>query len=350
MELDEVDPVKWAQLENATDDFIVRESARFEAAAAALTEGLGPARGATAAGPTAATPRGDAGAAAEMRLRSRRQLLVVRAARSATDPSAGDAAALACSRLAECAGLVDLQALTMEAPIVQDTAVAAMTAMPSPAREPESPVRALPSSSVLPAALQERERQEGAAKTQATVEVDISSTFSMLASWFSPAPKAAAPQSLPTSPMGWGVASNGRDVQSDKAASQSQPTTPAAPQSPFACATAEPAGPVPHSRPQSLPLPPRVPSDALSSLEHTLREASGGVGVVHLALRPSSDGLVLQWSGRKRAVLEPSEWCFSNASINFRHSFLDFTILLVALFVSINVGLFASRSLYILSF
>ncbi len=38
MELDEIDPAKWAQLEAATQDYILGAAHKFDDAAAALTE------------------------------------------------------------------------------------------------------------------------------------------------------------------------------------------------------------------------------------------------------------------------------------------------------------------------
>lgn len=295
MELDEIDPEKWALLEAAMDEFIAKNGAQFDAAAAALTQALEP---------------GPGGSAAQLRLGTRRGLVVVSAGRSAGDPGAIDIAAMACSRLPMCIEFVDLQvAADTHTPLEPPLEQAATTPVKSHPlasmdEQLEAEAAAAPPAIVSPGSATPSQPAHGAQAGQpAVVEINVGSALESMFSWLSPGrpAKPSVSASAPTSPL---------------AVSVPAPTA----------ATAPGSAPKPTARVARMPVAVHTPSVAhaapsgsaaadgaasagvLAGLAAQLAAAHPTAGIIHLALHSSSAGLVLRWQERLQAVLEPGEW------------------------------------------
>jgi hypothetical protein len=306
MELDEVDPLKWAGLEDAVDEHVAANSALFDEAAAALTRALD----APAAGAGGAPARG-------LRLGARRGVVVVTAARSVAEPSAADVAAAACARLATCVGAVDLQGVAAAAAAAAHAGSSASPPGGGGGSSIHSHPVALEASELTPAKSLEQ-RAAGAAAPAAAprspaaaagaqdappavVEVDLGSALGSVLSWFSPA---KSHPTTPTSPSG----------PKEQAAAGREPSSSAPASSPPAAAALASPAPSPPSPP---PPPPRQPlgssagqqGEVVEVLRERLAAARPTAGVVHLALRASPAGLVLGWAERVEAIVEPSEYC-----------------------------------------
>jgi hypothetical protein len=300
MELDDVDPLKWAALEAAVDEFAAANAGEFDRAAAALVEGLGEAREARggAGGPRAgvaggAAAGGGAAAPGALRLGARRGVLVVAASRP--DPSAADLVGAACGRLPACARFVDLQALgavedgAAEPPArgpLASHALEGELATPGkarPAGEAATPPRAPAAPPAAPAAA-----ALASPPKAATVEVDLTGAIGSMLSWFSPSKPAAAAATAAA------AAATSQTAAEAAPAGLPPPPPPPPPLSPTAFGSPAPAA----DR--------AAAAAATARLEAELRAAPADVGVLHLALHPSPAGLVLRWDEQVEALSEPS--------------------------------------------
>lgn len=270
MELDEVNPAKWALLEEATEDYVNMHSEEFDRAAAALSMAL-------------EAPSGR-DSSTQLRLGSRRGILVIGAAVSLAEPRAADIAAAACAHLPTCIKAVDLQAVPLPS-MLPAPASSAVTRHAEPMQVQSHPValeeEPSPQAGSSPSGAGNIVAFPSAASQghpTATVEVDLGSAFGSVLNWFSPGGKQSGSgrvspraESLDTQLVG-------------------QTAAPAAVEEEIACAPVE-------SRPIT----------ALGALERALTSTQADVGIVHLGLHPSTSGLVMRWQEHVEALTEPSK-------------------------------------------
>jgi hypothetical protein len=353
MELDEIDPLKWQLLDEATDEFIEENSAEFDAVAAALLlnarGGGGDGEGAAVVLPGAhgnslpsGVSSGDGVLAHISPLPKRvlglhRGLAVVNSLPIGADLSENEVAAKACARLKYCSVSVDLQ--SYEKPISKpDTAVglspassikgAATTSTPPKAKTP-----AVASSSAntnieeqpATAAPQPEQQQAG----PSVVEVDLSSALGSVFSWFSPSKlpsseKEAEPATAPQSPAV--VAAAPIEAATPPPPSGHDRISPSPTSHPIALSPS----PVPANAKASRRRPGEATTsqangtgtgsvgmvttfdeeDSLSVLQQSIENALPPVGIVHLALRTCPSGFVLRWNDSFAAVTVPSKFFF----------------------------------------
>ena len=308
MELDEVDPLKWAALEAATDDYIADQASRLDAAAAALTlvrARVGQRRGvawrvcagaecyAPAHYTTTPAPQQELAAVQQrreerqqgeaLRLGVRRKLVVVRApllaSVAARGSDADDAAALVLARLPDCVGVVELPGMEGQGVEAVEIETGARPGGSAPQRPP--PQRASAPSS------------PGAAPMVAPVvsaDDEASGLSAYISSWFTSPTK--APGASPTTTT----------------TPQQQQPDPQLPAHPPPVKTGVLA-----SHPLSVPVDegaragPRGSPAGAAELQALLDPLLAATGVLHLALQPAAQGLVLRWEQRLEAVAEPSE-------------------------------------------
>ena len=236
MELDEVDPLKWAILEEATDSFIEQNRAEFAAAAEALVGGPAVAAAAAASagggggiggGGTLMSRRASSSAllssstspsalpplsssrAQSVQLGLHRGLFVCTATPPASEASVAEVAAAACARLKNCSGAIDLQSwrpttttTTVKnnrqqpaaSPIVSTTTTTpiqpaiANSAQPVHASKNNSDAVASSSTTTTTTTITTTaaDGQTATATAPHVVEVDLGSAIGSVLSWFSP--------------------------------------------------------------------------------------------------------------------------------------------------------------------
>ncbi|EFN59236.1 hypothetical protein CHLNCDRAFT_138222 [Chlorella variabilis] len=256
MELDEIDPERWAALEAATDDYIALPAAqaKFAAAAAALGTQGGEA-GAEMAAPSSAR--------APVKLGLRRKLVVLRAPRlGAQQASVDDAVAASLGRLPDCAAVVNLQRLTV----------------PPSGRECD-----------------QEQQLPSAAPTPPAVSSAAGTTLAVTAPSRAGGPPPAAQQAqvaAPESPDDGSVVPEGSGLSAYLSSWFGSPA----------------------KQPKQPPPAPDAAGDAAVAalagrrLEEQVAPLVPSVGVVHLGMEAvGGDGPVLQWKQRLQVVAEPSE-------------------------------------------
>ncbi|KAL4431288.1 hypothetical protein ABPG75_006544 [Micractinium tetrahymenae] len=312
MELDEIDPERWAALEAATDDYIALPATQQQFADAAAALG----KIDMVAAEQAAAPR----------LGTRRRLVVLRCPGMGSAWQAGldDAVAASLSMLPACAAAVDLQSLAApgvaaasgeeEEELLPSMASASAT-QPAPAAHQIPP-------QTLAAATGEEgggsAHLSGSEQRLEHADAEAGSLSAYLSSWFS-SPSKPSKTALPPAGLAAAVQAAGFGSMTPRqqgpavlalAADSSSPAT-ASPRwqgTPTAAAGAT-AGRVEEA-------PPGAASSAASSsdglaeliaqLEERLAPLLPSVGVVHLGCPQAAGAFVLQWRQRLQVIAEPS--------------------------------------------
>jgi predicted acylesterase/phospholipase RssA len=328
MELDEIDPLKWKLLDEATDEFIEENSAEFDAVAAALLKasdgGGGEGKdGVLASGLSGGvdSPGGDTLTRSlssplpkRVALGLHRGLAVFTSIPSGADPSDQEVAGKACARLKYCSVSVDLQ--SHEKPKSGEAASVSSPAATSTPPKSKTPPAALEPARVLPP----QQQQQAAPHV---VEVDLSSALGSVLSWFSPSKVPAAEKQQqqeeaqpPQSPA----------VTTIEPSEAATPPPPAGPDrispSPISHPIAFSPSPIPANAKASRRRPGANGNgsggvgmvaafdekDSLAVLQQSIENALPPVGIVHLALRTCPSGFVLRWNDSFAAVTVPSKF------------------------------------------
>jgi predicted acylesterase/phospholipase RssA len=358
MELDEIDPLKWALLDEATDEFIEENSGEFDAVAAALLRnnsgGFGGEEAAVFAsgllggggdqGTSLSTQGGDGVFSSPLPksvLGLHRGLAVFTSIPTGADPLDPEVTAKACTRLKYCSVSVDLQSyekprvteksdMKKQAEIVVSPAAAA-TSTPPKGKMPGSlgANENLPAPAVEPVAQQQQPSSN-------VVEVDLGSALGSVFSWFSPSKvpalekegeeerattvaattptspavvaneptEASTPQPLPAgddrispSPISHPIAFSPSPLPAKARASRTRPG---------GTITTEANGFASNSGTLGIASEFDNEVDSLSVLQHSIENALPPVGIVHVALRVCPSGFVLRWNDSFAAVTVPS--------------------------------------------
>lgn len=353
MELDEIDPLKWALLDEATDAFIEENSAEFDAVAAALlkndssgnkgiTYGDGGVAGVASILPgdgglgISSSKQGGDGVLSSLLpkrvLGLHRGLAVFTSIPTGADALDQEVAAKACARLKYCSVFVDLQSYEKPRGAENSGTKKQAKVVVSPAAATTSTPKAKapvfldangnpPASAVEPAAQQP--------PSSNVVEVDLGSALGSVFSWFSPS-KFPALEEEGEERATTGAAT----APPSPAVVATEPTEASTPQPP---AGDDRVSPSPISHPIAFspsPLPAKVKAsrrrpgetatteasnssalgiatvfdelDSLSVVKHSIESALPPVGIVHLALRVCPSGFVLRWNDSFAAVTVPS--------------------------------------------
>ncbi|KAK9839624.1 hypothetical protein WJX81_001442 [Elliptochloris bilobata] len=252
--LDEIDPEQWAQLEAATDEYIVHIDAELAAAAALLSSGRDP-------------PAPDA---ASLCLGARRGVLLVEAPRPGAQEQRGyvEAVGAAVAALRQCAERLQLATAP---PAASESPKAAAAAAGAVAELDAGSADAGPDAYSRSLAASEAEARpasgDAAVDGQAAMSTGLAAAVQA-----APAAALAAAQALA------------------EAAGLGAGTRPPAP----AAATTHPG-------------PPVRPAAATEGLAGALAGGRGKLGVVHLAMHSDAAGAVAAWGSQLEAVAEPSE-------------------------------------------
>jgi predicted acylesterase/phospholipase RssA len=341
MELDEIDPLKWKLLDEATDEFIEENSAEFDAVAAALLlnmsgEGecisavLGNG-GTTAAGMTQGSADTSLSALPKRVLGLHRGLAVFTSIPTGANPSEMEVAAKSCSRLKYCSVSIDLQSYEKPATnITGVAAAAATTSTPLKSKAPlisHNPENENSGERVAPAPQQKQQQA-----SSNVVEVDLSSALGSVLSWFSPTKlpasegEAAEPATTtavataPPSPVAVAAIEQPPEAGTPLPAAGHDRISP----SPISPPIAFSPSPIPANAKASRRRPGGAATaieangngggvsiafddfNSLSLLEQSIENALPPVGVVHVALRACPSGFVLRWNDSFAAVTVPS--------------------------------------------
>lgn len=298
MELDEINPEKWALLEAATDEYIEAHGEQFDRAAAALGGGQALSR---------AMPGSEQNGAPRLTLGVRKGLLVV-CSPLATEPAALDVAAAACSRLQTCSATLDLSRVgasaSTRAPgshqrreahkLRQNAKLTTPPTSPEPYATPSrASAQANPAASTAPAS----------PAVPAVVEVDVSSALSSIMGWFSPTRKGPEPQALEFQNGTTDASLDGQAQQAQQGAVQAPPPSPAS--HPLTLDRTSPSAKSVTGEEQLHQQ--HAPVDPVHLLESAILDATPGVGIVHMGLRSCTQGIVLRWRETTSAVTVPSK-------------------------------------------
>ncbi|KAG7672162.1 hypothetical protein KSW81_005044 [Nannochloris sp. 'desiccata'] len=345
MELDEIDPLKWALLDEATDEFIEENSAEFDAVAAALLKsdsGGGGLGGKGAAGVVPGLP-GDGNGVLSSLLPKRvlglhRGLAVFTSIPIGADSSDQELAAKACARLKYCSVSVDLQSYEKprgaetggtkkQGDVVVSSAATTSTPLPK-SKAPASPA----ANKVLPAPAVEPVSSQLQQPSSNVVEVDLGSALDSVFSWFSPSKlPAVEKEGEPASTTAATTAPPSPAVVAFEPTEAATPSPPAGDDrispSPISHPIAFSPSPLPAKSKASRRRPGATTEasggasnsgrvggiatvfdeiDPLSVLQHSIENALSPVGIVHLALRVCPSGFVLRWNDSFAAVTVPS--------------------------------------------
>ena len=341
MELDEVNPEKWAILEEATEEFIEKNGEEFAAAAAALL-GVENGQVPVGGGGGGATPSAVSAGANEkstpvlpesqpILLGLHRGVFVCTAVPAAGEPNAAEVAAASCARSVECSASIDLQLDALKHAKKKkkkhNTTVAATT-VPSatttattvhghqqPSMSPAIPIQPPPPN---------------------VVEVDLGSALGSVFSWFSPskaqhtnAPALELPASPPATAL---VPAPTEAATPPPPSSTSRGPTPSPASHPIVVspgpdtpgtgkyAATKTSSRTEHLQSQTEAMAATVPPAAAAAgklggereyaqlgLEEAIKHAMPPVGILHIALRSCATGFVLQWKENFAAVTVPSE-------------------------------------------
>lgn len=289
MELDEIDPLKWEQLEAATDDFVANNASTFEAAAAALSENMPFEKVNHVAYHSSEVPM----------LSGRKEILVVTSGHL-YESTVAELAARSFAPRIHSSSVLDLQALetpsnTAARESVSLSTLRTMRTSPQSKGEKASakgvtPTLSTPASpSVGTSALVNVTKTDSLSPT--VIEFDVGSALDSMMNWFSPSKSrkdeaGGLQRQLPESVSSPPLQLPKIDVKIPKGNTSG-----------------------------SKRVVERV-QGAISAIDYPskLNDAiidSGDVGVVHFALRSCSRGLVLKWAESFATVVVPSEsiWC-----------------------------------------
>ena len=368
MELDEVDPQRWAALEAATEEYVAAPDtqAQFAEAAAALLQvppgtavwarvgwqgrrSSGVAGGGTTAGwPQAAEPgvnlscrsaatntnlctraphrlQAEAASAAQptqgsIKLGARRKLVVLRAPRlGAHQLGVEDAVAASLAYRPGCVAAVNLQQLVPPPPAAPAGSALQQPALEVAAGRTSCEVQQPPAEPAGGGWPGEPPRGDGGQPQQGT-DGEGSGLSAYLSSWFGSPTKQTKP--LPA-PVGGDPEQQQRQPPGSLATDPGAASLGASPRRPAALvAAAEGAGPPAASDLVAAAGPGAAAEEMAAKLEERLAQLLPTVGVVHLGLElAGSAGLVLRWRQELQVLAEPSESACSRKACLMRGLF-----------------------------